>query len=159
MNPTRNTLAAGVRETMISELNGRLAESLDLYFQAKHAHWNLKGLQFISLHELFDEVASHLADFSDTLAERAVVLGGIAPGTIQAVGKGSTLPAYPVDLLAAEKHVDALSTSLAEFAGRVRNSIGAAEAAGDPGTADLFTEVVRGVDKDLWFLEAHLQNK
>lgn len=157
MNPTQNTLEPDVRGQMVSDLNARLAECLDLYFQAKQAHWNVKGRNFIALHGLFDDVADHLADFSDTLAERAVALGGVAAGTVQSVAQKSGLAAYPVELQDGERHVEFLSKSLAHFGENLRASINRADEAGDQGTADLFTELLRGVDKDLWFVEAHLQ--
>ena len=157
--PTQNGLGKPTRRAMIDLLNQQLADVLDLGLQAKQAHWNVKGPHFIGLHELFDKVAEELEEFTDDIAERAVELGGVALGTIQIVSKKSRLSAYPLDLTSGQKHVAALSGALAIFGTTTREAIDTAAKAGDADTADLFTEVSRGVDKLLWFVEAHLQAK
>src|SRR5258708_38569601 len=98
MYDTRNDFPASVRTPMVTLLNSRLADAIDLGSQAKQAHWNVKGPNFIALHELFDEIAVHIEDHVDTLAERITALGGTAHGTIAAVSRTSTLAAYPDDL-------------------------------------------------------------
>ncbi len=157
MNRTKNDLSSATREAVVAILNARLADCIDLRLQAKQAHWNVKGPHFIALHELFDSVADHLEDFSDTIAERAVALGGTAVGTSQAVAKGTTLSEYPLQAKGGRRHVELLATGLAAFGASVRKAIDVADQAGDADTADLFTEVSRGVDQDLWFVEAHLE--
>jgi len=159
LNPTKNSLREPTRRAMIELLNQQLADVLDLGFQAKQAHWNVKGPHFIGLHELFDKVAEELEEFTDDIAERAVELGGVALGTIQIVAKKSRLPAYPLDLASGLKHVMVLSGALAKYGASTRDAIDLAATAGDADTADLFTEVSRGVDKLLWLVEAHLQAK
>jgi starvation-inducible DNA-binding protein len=144
---------------MIDLLNRQLADALDLGLQAKQAHWNVKGPHFIGLHELFDKVAEELEEFTDDIAERAVELGGVALGTIQIVSRDSRLKAYPLNLVSGREHVAALSGALAQFGTTTRSAIDTAAKAGDADTADLFTEVSRGVDKLLWFVEAHTQAK
>jgi len=155
MHSTKNDLSLGSREAMVSLLNARLADALDLHSHAKQAHWNVKGPNFFSLHGLFDDVATQSLGWADTLAERAVALGGHALGTLAEAAKASTLPAYPVGTTAAATHVEALATALATFGAAVRAAIDAAEAAGDKGSADLFTAMSREADKSLWFVEAH----
>jgi len=159
LNKTKvNDLPEDVRTRMVTELNGRLADCIDMFNQAKQAHWNLKGPNFIALHELLDEVAEHLEESGDTIAERAVILGGFAQGSTQDIGKNTTLTAYPAGLTQQNPVVDHVSTQLADFGAKLRKAIDVADAAGDKDTADLFTEVSRVVDKDVWFLEAHLQS-
>jgi len=157
LNPTRNDLPEKARRLMIDLLNQHLADAIDLGVQAKHAHWNVKGPNFIALHELFDKVADELKEFSDEIAERAVALGGFALGTIQVVSKNTRLAAYPLDLKSGERHVAALSNALAKFGTSVRAAIDTANASDDADTADLFTQVSRAVDKLLWQIEAHAQ--
>jgi len=159
INPTQNTLREPIRRPMIALLNQQLADVLDLGLQAKQAHWNVKGPHFIGLHELFDKVAEELEEYTDGIAERAVELGGVALGTVQVISKNSRLPAYPLDLTSGQKHVAELSSALAKFGTTTRTSIDSAARAGDADTADLFTEVSRGVDKLLWMVEAHMQSK
>ena len=147
------------RRAMIDLLNEELADVLDLGFQTKQAHWNVKGPHFIGLHELFDKVAEDLEEYADGIAERAVELGGAALGTIQVVSKKSRLAAYPLDLATGREHVVALSSVLAVFGRSTRAAIETANKAGDADTADLFTEVSRGLDKWVWMIEAHIQAK
>jgi len=163
MKPTRhktqNNLREAIRRKSIDLLNQHLADVLDLGLQAKQAHWNVKGPHFIGLHELFDKVAQELEEFTDDIAERAVELGGVAQGTVQVIAKRSKLAVYSLNITSGKEHVAALSGALAEFGASVRVAIDTAGRADDADTADLFTEVSRGVDKLLWFVEAHAQAK
>jgi starvation-inducible DNA-binding protein len=159
MYDTRNDLAADVRGPMVELLNSRLADAIDLGTQAKQAHWNVKGPNFIALHELFDQVAEHVEDHVDTLAERITALGGTAQGTIGAVSRATSLKPYPSDITDGALHVDALSSAVADFGAKVRKAVDESARAGDAGTSDLFTGISREIDKDLWFLEAHLHAK
>lgn len=157
MNPTKNDLPTSRRASLAELLNESLADLIDLQLQAKQAHWNVKGPQFIALHELFDSVGEEAADFVDTVAERVVALGGTAEGTVLFVGKRSRLAPYPPNISSGRDHVEALSGALATIAKSVRAAIDRAVELGDADTADLFTGVSRAVDKRLWFVEAHLQ--
>src|SRR3569833_1081305 len=120
MYDTRNDLPASVRTSIVNLLNSRLADAIDLGTQAKQAHWNVKGPNFIALHELFDQVAEHIEDHVDTLAERITALGGTANGTIAAVSRTSGLRASPPDIIDGLEHVAALSTAVASFGAKVR---------------------------------------
>ena len=159
MHKTKNDLPEKIRVQMITLLQERLAEALDLGSQAKQAHWNVKGPSFIALHELFDEVYEHVDDHVDMLAERIIQFGGIAEGTIRVAAKRSQLPEYSLTLTSGKEHVEALSRSLAYFGETIRKAISQADEIGDKGTADLFTEISRSLDKDLWFVEAHAQSE
>lgn len=156
MFATKNDLSEGVRVQVIQLLNERLADCIDLQTQTKQAHWNVKGPNFIALHELFDQVNGAVEDYVDEIAERAVQLGGVAEGTARMAARRSTLAEYPA-AVDGRSHVDALSTALAAFGRSARKAIDQANELGDLDTADLFTEVSRGIDKWLWFVEAHLQ--
>jgi len=157
--PTRNDLPDKVRGGAVDLLNQQLADALDLALQAKQAHWNVKGPSFIALHELFDTVVDELLEHADDLAERAVELGGTAFGTARSAAKASRLSEYPLDIRAGREHVTALSAALATFGASARAGIDAANGLGDADTADLFTEISRGMDKLLWKVEAHGQAK
>jgi starvation-inducible DNA-binding protein len=154
---TRNDLPASTRAQAIAILNGRLASTIDLQLQAKQAHWNVKGPQFIALHELFDKVAEAAESAVDEIAERVVQLGGIAEGTLQAAHAQTALRPYPVTLRAGADHVKALADAIGATGKSARAAIDESDKAGDKDTADLFTEISRELDKMLWFVEAHLQ--
>jgi starvation-inducible DNA-binding protein len=150
-----NDLPESVRGQMIPLLNRQLADAIDLGLQAKQAHWNVKGPQFVALHALFDEAAHTFDELADELAERAVELGGVADGTLQAVTAASHIPGYDRTLLAGADHLEAVGAGVVVFTRSTRTAIDAASAVGDAATADLFTEVCRIADRLLWKLSAH----
>ncbi len=139
-------------------LDARLADAIDLTLAGKQAHWNVKGPNFIALHELFDKIVGEAQGWVDDIAERAVALGGTAHGTVQAVAKATSLKAYPLGITSGRDHVEALAFAMASFGKLVRAAIEDAEKLRDADTADLFTGISRDVDKYLWFLEAHLES-
>lgn len=150
-------LVAGAREKLIALLNQQLADTADLYSQTKQAHWNVKGPQFAQLHELFDKLAHELEEDVDLIAERVTALGGLALGTVRMAAAASRLPETSLDVVESIPTVEALAARYARLAATTRAAIDAATEQGDMDTADLFTDVSRGLDKALWFLEAHLQ--
>ena len=153
---TKNTLPQSIRIQSVGLLNRNLALAIDLERQAKQAHWNVKGPNFIALHELFDKVAEAAEEFTDLLAERATALGGTAEGRVHAVAESSSLPRYPGEIFSGQEHGDALSTAMATFGKAAREAIDEAERFGDADTADVFTGISRETDKQLWLVEAHL---
>lgn len=157
MPTTRLDLPDNTRKAMVALLNARLADAIDLKLALKQAHWNVKGPNFIALHEMFEAMHGRLNTFSDEIAERAVTLSGQALGTTQAVAGGTKLPPYPADITQERAHLEAMADRMAAFAKLARQAIDAADEAGDKDTADLFTNVSKQIDMDLWFLEAHLQ--
>jgi starvation-inducible DNA-binding protein len=159
MFPTKNDLPAKTRSAMIELLNARLADGIDLQTQCKQAHWNVKGPDFIALHELFDSINTSVIEYVDTIAERVVQLGGVAEGTARTVAKASTLAEYAGKGGEGHVHVDALANAIAAFGKNSRAAIATSDEIEDADTADIFTEVSRGLDKWLWMLEAHLQGK
>lgn len=154
---TLNDLPKAARSELINLLNERLSDAIDLQGQIKQAHWNVKGPNFIALHELFDEVYEAISEYVDLIAERIPQLGGIAEGTIRVAAGRSRLEEYPLDIANGEAHVAAVSRALAAFGREARLAIEEAGGFDDADTADLFTEVSRGIDKWLWFVEAHSQ--
>lgn len=150
-------LKPDVRTSVIALLNARLADTFDLYSQLKQAHWNVKGMDFIQLHELFDEVAERTLVYVDDIAERAIELGGYATGTARMASSASSLPEYPTQATNGVEHLQAVVERMALYGKTVRECIDQSEELEDKDTADLFTQISRAVDKDLWFLEAHLQ--
>jgi starvation-inducible DNA-binding protein len=157
MFPTKNDLPEDRRREIIELLNQRLADCIDLQTQCKQAHWNVKGPSFIALHKLFDEINADVEEYVDLIAERVVQLGGVAEGTARIVAVRSTLIDYPLALSSGAEHVAALSDSLAAFGRTARMGIEEMNDFEDADSADILTEISRGVDKWLWFVEAHQQ--
>ena len=155
---TRNGTKSNAKKVSIETLGKRLADGIDLALAVKQAHWNLKGPQFIGIHEMLDGFRDELDDYNDKVAERITQLGGTARGTVSAVAEASSLAPYPLDTYNIADHLAALIDRYSVYANAVRENISATDEAGDAGTSDLFTEISRGVDKQLWFLEAHIQH-
>lgn len=156
LRQTRIEMAANARQASVELLNARLAEVIDLALATKQAHWNLRGPRFIAVHEMLDGFRATLDGHVDTIAERAVVLGGTAQGTLQEVAALTTLEPYPTKIHAVEEHLIALADRYGAVANALRTAIDSADEHGDKDTADLFTAASRDVDKALWFIEAHL---
>ncbi len=154
---TENDISLDRRMNLIRLMNQRLASAIDLQMQMKQAHWNVKGPSFIALHELFDKVYEEVEGYVDTIAERIVQFGGIAYGTVRNSAASSELADYPAAISEGLAHVEAVARALSTFGAEVRNMICEANALEDAGTADVFTEISRGIDKMLWFVEAHTQ--
>lgn len=158
-HPTKNDIAPAKRTKINAILSQLLADAIDLHYQCKQAHWNVKGENFISLHELFDKVAGSVEGAVDTIAERIQQLGGESLGTVRVSAKHSRLKEYPLAAVDGKKHVDALSTAIAAFNKNARQSIDDTDALGDAVTADMLTGITSDLDKQLWFVEAHLPRK
>ena len=157
MYETENDISEKRRSELNALMNQRLASAVDLQMQMKQAHWNVKGPNFIGLHELFDKVDEAVESYVDMIAERIVQLGGIAEGTARVAASRSQLEEYPLRIADGLAHVEAVARALSTFGHEVRGTINEADELDDAGTADLFTEISRGIDKWLWFVEAHSQ--
>lgn len=154
---TRIDIPKARRDKIIAILRGHLADGIDLMLQTKTAHWNVRGPQFIALHELFDKVAEGVEESVDEIAERIAQLGESVDGTARGVAASTALKAYPLNIADGLAHVAAVADALAGYAARVRPGIDETGKLGDAVTADLLTGVVRSTDKLLWFVEAHGQ--
>lgn len=159
LHATRIDLPEETRKQIVEMLNQTLAATSDLRSQVKQAHWNVKGMNFFQLHEMFDEMADQLGEYIDMVAERATALGGIARGTVRMAAADSILPEYPIDITDGIDHVTALADRFASYGKHLRENIDRADELNDQDTNDLYVEVSRTIDKYLWFLEAHLQGK
>src|SRR5713101_5123118 len=159
MYETENDISEERRSELNALMNQRLADSVDLQMQMKQAHWNVKGPHFIGLHELFDQIDEAVESYVDLIAERIVQLGGIAEGTVRVAAGRSRLEEYPLVIAHGRAHVEAVSRALSTFGREARATINQANELDDADTADIFTEISRGIDKWLWFVEAHTDRK
>ena len=154
---TRNDTQSNAKAVAIETLQSRLSDGIDLALDIKQAHWNLKGPSFIGVHLMLDGFRDEVDGYNDKMAERIMQLGGSASGTVEAVAAKTSLAAYPLDTYAIADHLAALIDRYAVYGNAVRADIVGTDEAGDADTSDLLTEVSRGLDKQLWFLEAHVQ--
>lgn len=155
LHPIVHDIPKKDRSALVKLLNARLADTFDLYGQLKQAHWNVKGIHFMPLHLLFDQVAEAVEPFVDEIAERITSLGGTARGTVRMAAGASSLDEYPVDAVDGATHLGLVRDRLASYAAVNRKAIADSEKR-DMATADLFTEIQRVVDKMLYFVQSHL---
>jgi len=158
LHPTRIDLPLEIRVDVITLLNQTLAYTVDLRSQVKQACWNVKGKDFIPLHTLFTTIVSALDVYADLVAERIAILGGVVMGTARTAATLSQLPEYPNTLMEGNDHVAALVERFAHYATVMRGGITQAADVEDAGSAAVYTDISRGVDKQLWVLETHLQH-
>lgn len=154
---THNDLPGRLRDTLLPLLNQQLADTFALYLQVKQAHRHVKGMPFIQLHLLFDELASNLIRYVNLIAERTTALGGAVLDMVRLAMANAHLPEAPVELVEGKQVLAVLVQRFAHYAATSRAAIATANELGDQATADLFVEGSRAVDKQLWLLEAHLQ--
>ncbi len=147
------------RSELVELLNTCLATAVDLHWQVKQAHWNIRGTHFISRHKLFDDVAAHARDQADEFAERAGALGGYAEGTIRLAVKNSELEEYDLSAVDGDEHIRAVVERVARYASLIREGIDRSDELEDPVTSDLLTGILGVVEQDLWFLESHQVGK
>ena len=154
---TRNVLPETTRAVMIEVLQDVTYAQLDLRAKLKQAHWNVRGLQFIAIHELLDDLAAQMADMSDDTAERLTALGGYANGLASQVAQDSRLPKYPLNIHDIREHLSAIADQYGELGRIQREAIAKAANADDSVTEDLLIGQTNTVDQRLWFIEAHIQ--
>ena len=157
MYPNRVALSDDIKKQVCTAMQQPLAEGLDLYSQAKFAHWNVKGDNFYQLHLVFDHVAKVIFKQVDPIAERITQLGGVANGTVRQSACNSTINEYPVETINGMDHVRALADSLAHYCQNLRETSDKVDDIGDKPTSDFFNQLIVDAEEQLYFLESHLE--
>lgn len=157
MHATRISLPEKDRTEIVVLLNKTLASVLDLYAQLKHAHWNVKGADFMPFHLLFDKLAEEIEEQADIVAERIMALGGTAMGTIQEIEANTQLRTYPTNIFSSKDHLEHLTHNFAILGELSTENIDQTAELDDMVTNEIYVDLARMLDKNLWFLEAHVQ--
>ena len=157
LHTTKNSLPKKERVELIAILNSSLASTADLAMQLKQAHWNVKGPNFIAIHKLLDDIAEEVVEQVDIIAERVTSLGGTALGTLEQTVENTALRKYPIDIFEAKDHIAHLTHNMAILGELTRKHIDETDELNDMASNDIFIDLVRMLDKNLWFLEAHVQ--
>ena len=157
MYKSPNHLPEASRKTISEILNSRLSDGLDLHSQIKVAHWNLKGPHFAALHPLFETLAVSLAEHNDSIAERAVTLGGRAYGTVRHSAQNSKLPEYPQETVRDLEHVKLLAERIEKYLDGAKQAREAVQGQSDSDSSDLLSTIITEFEKHAWFLRASLE--
>lgn len=157
MHHTRISMPEKNRIKLVALLNQSLASLSDLFMQLKQAHWNIKGIEFIAMHKLLDELAEQIEEQVDIVAERITALGGTALGTVQQTAQQTELRIYPIDIFFIAQHIEQLVHNIALLAKLSRKNMELTEELQDMATNDVYIDIVRLLEHQLWLLEAHIQ--
>ena len=150
-------LSGKSRDAVLAMLGRLLADEHVLYVKTRNFHWNVTGLDFGALHELFEKQYDALADSIDEIAERIRMLGGVAPGSMKEFLKLARLDEQPGGKLEAGKMIAALLSDHETVIRALREAIEVADGAGDAGTNDFLTGLLEDHEKTAWMLRAHLE--
>lgn len=156
LRPIPHPIPEERRAQLVALLNARLAATADLHAQVKQAHWNVTGVHFQTLHQLFDGVADALFPFVDEIAERVTALGGVAKGTVRMAAAASDLPEFPEGAAGGDAFLTVVRDRLAAYAAANLKAIDDADDLDDDATQDLLTGIQREVDKQQYFVASHL---
>lgn len=154
-----STLSEQSRVTLCDELNARLCDCMDLCSQVKVATWNVKGPQLSALHPMFETFALHLCQTVDCMAERCVVLGGVARGTSRHVAKNSMLPDYPQDTVRDLEHVRLLAERFDKCLVGMKTSREMCIKVNDQDGMYMFNRLICDLERDCCFLVSHLEGQ
>lgn len=149
-------MSAKDRETMVTSLNGLLADLSVLYIKTRNYHWNVEGTHFFSLHAEFEKLYTSLAGEIDLVAERARALGGVAAGTMASYLELATLKeasGVPV----ATAMVSDLTDDYERVIASLRRKVEEADESHDFGTADFFTGLMESYEKTAWMLRSYIR--
>ncbi|UZJ23951.1 DNA starvation/stationary phase protection protein [Rhodococcus antarcticus] len=138
-------------------LQDRLHAYNDLHLTLKHAHWNVVGPNFISVHEMIDPQVEAVRGFADAVAERIATLGGSPKGTPGSIVAERQWEDYSIGRDTVIAHLAALDVVYQGVISSVRDVI-AKTGELDPITEDMLIGQSAELELFHWFVRAHLEN-
>jgi starvation-inducible DNA-binding protein len=143
------------KQVLTKELYRVFADSYAVYLKTQNYHWNVTGPSFSSLHGLFEEQYSELADALDTLAERLRTFDIRVKAGFKSLGDATSIIEGAEEASATEMLKD-LIASLEVLLQTIRTAQKAAQEAGDTATEDLLVSRTIEHEKALWMLKSSL---
>ncbi|MEN0085586.1 MAG: DNA starvation/stationary phase protection protein [Leifsonia sp.] len=144
-------VAAGVAQF----LSPVVVDLTAIVVNGKQAHWHVRGANFIGVHELLDTIVDHAQEWADLAAERIVALGLPVDARLGTVAAKTTTPELTAGFRpSAETIAEVIAQLDAALAGV--NTAVRELAELDQTSQDVAIEIARGLDKDRWFLFAHI---
>lgn len=141
-------------------LNALLADEFVLYVRTLNYHWNVRGMQFHSLHDFFEKLYKDLQVTVDDLAERVRVLGAHALGTLGDFLKHSRLQEPTGEPPDAREMISSLCDGHESVIRHLHEVIRTVETKyQDPGTVNFLTDRLEHHEKTLWMLRVHLDRE
>lgn len=126
-----------------------------LVIDGKQAHWHVRGVNFIAVHELLDTVVQHAQAFADQAAERVVALGLPVDARLATVAEKNTLPQMPDGFHNYDVMISHVVSQIDAALKTVREAIEGLDDS-DLSSQDVAISIERGLVEDRWFLAAHL---
>ena len=144
-------VTSGVAQVLSPVIVDLTALSID----GKQAHWHVRGDNFIAVHELLDVIVDHAREWTDMAAERVVALGLPVDARTQTIGKKANTTTMTAGFLQADVAIAEVIATMDATLGTLKTAIEALDEL-DPVSQDVAIEIARGLEKDRWFLFAHL---
>lgn len=141
--------------TLHEMLNRQLSNAMVLYMKLHNYHWYVKGPQFYTLHEKFEQLYNEVAGYMDELAERLLTIGGQPVATLAGVLEKTSL-SEANSSISAEQMVQSLIDDFQKVMEELKQGYKLAEQEEDEPTADMFKEMLEHLDKHVWMLQAFL---
>ena len=127
----------------------------NLALVGKQMHWHVRGATFISVHELLDEIVEHALEHADNAAERVVALGLPVNMTKEAIAQNTSASSVEPKFIQAAAAINIVIGAIDAVREPLKVAV---EELGDldPVSQDVAIGILGALEKDRWFLHAHI---
>ena len=155
MTQTAVALSTDARAAIVEALNQSVAETAVTTMLAQNFHWNVTGMAFGPLHDLFQKIYEDHFVAQDDLAERIKALDAHAEGTLAGMLKRSKVSEHDGHA-SAEAMIKTMQEAQETLAATLAGTGALAAEHGDTLTEDLCIARGQVHEKFAWFLRSHL---
>lgn len=142
-------------EQLISSVNKQVANWTVLYTKLHNYHWYVKGSQFFTLHEKFEELYNEANTHIDELAERLLALEGKPVATLRESLEQATINEAE-GRESAEEMVQSVVADFKTLTGELKEAMDLAAEVGDETTGDMLLAIHQSLEKHVWMLKSFL---